>query len=83
MTSPPPPASLPKPRQQKATLPPAPPGYHWRRSGAGHELRHTIIENGKRRHIYRGHLSQTGMERMKKTGSFEKELEQWIESKIR
>ena len=66
----------------KNTLPAAPTGYHWRRAGVGFELRQTVIENGKRRHLYRGHLSRGAMDRMKNSGIFEKELEQWIQSKI-
>lgn len=82
MTAPPPPASLPKSRQQKATLPPAPVGYHWRKSGVGYELRQTIVENGKRRHVYRGHLSQSVHQRMKDSGRYDIELEHWIGQRI-
>jgi hypothetical protein len=71
-----------KPRPDKSPLPAAPAGYHWRRAGVGYELRQTVDEGGKRRHVYRGHLSQTAMNRMKDSGNFNEELKLWIESKI-
>jgi hypothetical protein len=71
-----------KPRPDKSPLPAAPSGYHWRRHGVGFELRQTVVEDGHRRHVYRGHLSQTAMNRMKDSGNFNEELKLWIESKI-
>jgi hypothetical protein len=79
--TPPPPASLPIPRE-KTALPPAPPGYHWRRSGAGYELRQTVIEHGKRRHIYRGHLSQSIHQQMKESGRYDASLADWVKQRI-
>jgi hypothetical protein len=59
-------------------LPPCLPGCHWRRHGVGFELRETIVKQGRRRHVYRGHLSQSVHQKMKESGQYDHQLKQWI-----
>ncbi|MGH9752200.1 MAG: hypothetical protein ACREA2_05395 [Blastocatellia bacterium] len=73
------------PSQRRRAKPPSVPGYHWRKDGAGWELRKdfSVEENGvrKRKPLYAAHLSNSAFEELKrqnKGAALVKAIAQWI-----
>lgn len=69
-------------RVDSDVLPAAPTGFHWRRSGAGIELRQTIYEHGKRRQVYRGHIGKARLADWQHEGRFDAALADWLERRL-
>jgi hypothetical protein len=75
-----------KPTQKRAKKPMAVSGYHWRKNGAGWDLRKDVYvtSNGvrKRKQPYVAHMSAEafrGLKRQHKGAALERAIAQWIE----
>jgi hypothetical protein len=75
-----------KPAQKRAAKPPAVTGYHWRRHGAGWDLRKSVYvtsHNGekKRKQPYVAHLSREAFRELKgqhRSAALERAIGAWI-----
>ena len=74
-----------KPSQKRAAKPPTVTGYHWRKDGAGWDLRKDVYieENGvrKRKQPYIAHLSKEAFRELKKQyrgARLEQGIARWI-----
>lgn len=55
------------PRSKRQARPPGVPGYVWRSSGAGWELRRLVTEDGRRRQPYVAYLAKSVYQDMKRS----------------
>jgi hypothetical protein len=79
-----------KPSQKTAKKPVTVTGYHWRKNGAGWDLRKDVYvtSNGlrKRKQPYVAHMSQEAFRELKKANkgaALERAVAEWIESHSR
>lgn len=55
------------PRSKRQARPPGVPGYVWRSSGAGWELRRLVTQDGRRRQVYVAYLAKSLYQDMKRS----------------
>jgi hypothetical protein len=75
-----------KPKQKRAAKPPTVTGYHWRRHGAGWDLRKDVYVTShdgerKRKQPYLAHMSREAfgeLKRAHKGAALERAIAQWI-----
>jgi len=76
-----------KPKQKRTSKPAPVTGYHWRKNGAGWDLRKNVYVTSndgtkKRKQPYVAHLSREAFQEMKrrhKGASLERAITQWVE----